>query len=99
MLLADGLKNKLNVCVFREIRGEDNQNRYSDIYSIARLFEAVARRDVDSLATLHQYLHQNMKQLSDSLCECDDQSCNPCVHQLVGVLITAPTCHCRSFLR
>lgn len=85
--------------MFREIRGEDNQKRDSDIYSIARLFEAVARRDLDSLANLHQYLHQNMKKLSDPLCECDDQSCNPCVHQLIGVLITAPMCRCRSVLR
>uniref|UniRef100_A0A674PEI7 Transient receptor potential cation channel, subfamily V, member 1 n=1 Tax=Takifugu rubripes TaxID=31033 RepID=A0A674PEI7_TAKRU len=41
----------------------------SDIYNISRLFEAVARRDVDDLANLHQYLHRNMKNLSDSLCE------------------------------
>lgn len=81
--MADSLKNKLDICVFREIRGKDNQKRDSDIYSIARLFEAVARRDVDSLANLHQYLHQNMKQLSDPLCECDEQSRNPCVHRCV----------------
>ncbi|CAF98502.1 unnamed protein product, partial [Tetraodon nigroviridis] len=39
----------------------------SNIYSITRLFEAVARRDTDSLANLHRYLHQNMKKLSDPL--------------------------------
>lgn len=59
--------------MFRGIRGEDHKKRDGDIYSIARLFDAVARRDVDSLANLHRYLQQNMKKLSDSLCECDDR--------------------------
>uniref|UniRef100_A0A674MI93 Transient receptor potential cation channel, subfamily V, member 1 n=1 Tax=Takifugu rubripes TaxID=31033 RepID=A0A674MI93_TAKRU len=49
------------------IRGLDDKKRESDIYNISRLFEAVARRDVDDLANLHQYLHRNMKNLSDSL--------------------------------
>lgn len=57
--------------VFRGIRGVAHQRTNSDIYGIARLFDAVARRDVDSLANLQQYLQQNMKKLSDSLCECD----------------------------
>lgn len=68
-----GSKTRWIFGVFRGIRGEDHKRRDGDIYCIARLFEAVARRDVDSLANLHQYLHQNMKKLSDSLCECDEQ--------------------------
>lgn len=68
-----GLKTRCIFGVFRGISGEDHKKRDSDIYSIKRLFEAVARRDVDSLAHLHQYLQQNMKKLSDSLCECDER--------------------------
>lgn len=59
--------------VFRGINDEDHKKREGEIYNISRLFEAVARRDVDDLANLHQYLHQNMKKLSDPLCECDEQ--------------------------
>uniref|UniRef100_A0A3B3UZJ2 Transient receptor potential cation channel, subfamily V, member 1 n=1 Tax=Poecilia latipinna TaxID=48699 RepID=A0A3B3UZJ2_9TELE len=39
----------------------------SSIFTIERLFEAVASRDVNKLDGLYQYLHQNMKKLSDSL--------------------------------
>uniref|UniRef100_H3CSY9 Transient receptor potential cation channel, subfamily V, member 1 n=1 Tax=Tetraodon nigroviridis TaxID=99883 RepID=H3CSY9_TETNG len=52
---------------FDKIRGEAHPKPDSNIYSITRLFEAVARRDTDSLANLHRYLHQNMKKLSDPL--------------------------------
>uniref|UniRef100_A0A8C9XZU7 Transient receptor potential cation channel, subfamily V, member 1 n=1 Tax=Sander lucioperca TaxID=283035 RepID=A0A8C9XZU7_SANLU len=46
-----------------------DQKRDSKTFNIDRLFEAVASRDVRKLDGLHQYLHQNMKKLSDSLCE------------------------------
>lgn len=39
------------------------------MFDIDRLFKAVASRDVRQLDSLHQYLQQNMKKLSDSLCE------------------------------
>uniref|UniRef100_A0A3B3YUM8 Ion transport domain-containing protein n=1 Tax=Poecilia mexicana TaxID=48701 RepID=A0A3B3YUM8_9TELE len=39
----------------------------SSTFTIERLFEAVASRDVNKLDGLYQYLHQNMKKLSDSL--------------------------------
>lgn len=38
-------------------------------YNRERLFKAVASRDVRQLDGLYQYLHQNRKKLSDSLCE------------------------------
>uniref|UniRef100_A0A8C6MH71 Transient receptor potential cation channel, subfamily V, member 1 n=1 Tax=Nothobranchius furzeri TaxID=105023 RepID=A0A8C6MH71_NOTFU len=56
--------------ISRQIRGETPQKqRDSSIYTIERLFEAVASRDVRQLDGLYQYLHQNMKRLSDSLCK------------------------------
>lgn len=59
--------------VYRGIRGEEQHSRKRDskTFNIDRLFEAVASRDVEKLSELHQYLHQNMKKLSDSLCECE----------------------------
>ena len=64
----------------RAIRGEtetDNK-RDSRTFNIDRLFEAAASRDTRKLAGLHQYLHQNMKKLSDSLCECDTHNAISC---------------------
>lgn len=57
--------------VHRGIRGEAQHSgkRDSKTFNIDRLFEAVASRDVQKLDGLHLYLHQNMKKLSDSLCE------------------------------
>lgn len=57
--------------VHRGIQGEQGHHskRSSRTFDIDRLFEAVASRDVRQLDTLHQYLQQNMKKLSDSLCE------------------------------
>lgn len=57
--------------VRRGIRGEQGHHskRSSRTFDIDRLFEAVASRDVRQLDGLHQYLQQNMKKLSDSLCE------------------------------
>ncbi|XP_014867811.1 PREDICTED: transient receptor potential cation channel subfamily V member 1-like isoform X2 [Poecilia mexicana] len=50
------------------IRGEASQpKRDSSTFTIERLFEAVASREVNKLDGLYQYLHQNMKKLSDSL--------------------------------
>ncbi|XP_016523732.1 transient receptor potential cation channel subfamily V member 1 isoform X3 [Poecilia formosa] len=50
------------------IRGEASRpKRDSSTFTIERLFEAVASRDVNKLDGLYQYLHQNMKKLSDSL--------------------------------
>ncbi|TKS83594.1 Transient receptor potential cation channel subfamily V member 1 [Collichthys lucidus] len=46
---------------------EDGSKRNSETFDITRLFEAVASGDVAKLSTLHQYLHQNMKKLSNSL--------------------------------
>ncbi|TMS13863.1 Transient receptor potential cation channel subfamily V member 1 [Larimichthys crocea] len=46
---------------------EDGSKRNSETFDITRLFEAVASGDVTKLSTLHQYLHQNMKKLSNSL--------------------------------
>ncbi|KAF7206640.1 transient receptor potential cation channel subfamily V member 1 isoform X2 [Nothobranchius furzeri] len=59
---------RFNLNFSRQIRGETPQKqRDSSIYTIERLFEAVASRDVRQLDGLYQYLHQNMKRLSDSL--------------------------------
>lgn len=96
--LRIGLETWCIFDVFRGINDKDNKKRESEIYNISRLFEAVARRDVDDLANLHHYLHQNMKKLSDPLCECDEQWCNTCAHQLIGVSITPQTCRHRSVL-
>ncbi|XP_043997306.1 transient receptor potential cation channel subfamily V member 1-like [Gambusia affinis] len=52
----------------KEIRGEASQpKRDNSTFTIERLFEAVASRDVNKLDGLYLYLHQNMKKLSDSL--------------------------------
>lgn len=60
-----------NIC--RGIRGKEqnNKKRDSEKFNINRLFEAVASGDVKNLEGLYQYLYQNMKKLSDSLCECE----------------------------
>ncbi|KAF1378857.1 hypothetical protein PFLUV_G00194860 [Perca fluviatilis] len=54
---------------FKGMRCEQQpgQKRDSKTFNIDRLFEAVASRDVRKLDGLHQYLHQSMKKLSDSL--------------------------------
>lgn len=59
--------------VCRGIRGKEqnDKKRDSKTFNIDRLFEAVASRDVKNLDGLYQYLYQNMKKLSDSLCECE----------------------------
>ncbi|XP_037126413.1 transient receptor potential cation channel subfamily V member 1 isoform X1 [Syngnathus acus] len=51
------------------IRGvdQDNTKRDSRTFDIDRLFEAAASGNVTRLEGLHQYLHLNMKKLSDSL--------------------------------
>uniref|UniRef100_A0A8C4NQR7 Transient receptor potential cation channel, subfamily V, member 1 n=1 Tax=Dicentrarchus labrax TaxID=13489 RepID=A0A8C4NQR7_DICLA len=51
--------------------GGNSSKRDSKTFNIDRLFEAVASRDVGKLDGLHQYLHQNMMKLSDTLCECE----------------------------
>lgn len=53
---------------------EDGSKRNSETFDITRLFEAVASGDGTKLSTLHQYLHQNMKKLSNSLCKCDNNN-------------------------
>ncbi|XP_014903104.1 transient receptor potential cation channel subfamily V member 1-like [Poecilia latipinna] len=59
---------RFNLNFDKGIRGEASQpKRDSSIFTIERLFEAVASRDVNKLDGLYQYLHQNMKKLSDSL--------------------------------
>ncbi|XP_040006516.1 transient receptor potential cation channel subfamily V member 1 [Xiphias gladius] len=60
---------RFNLNFDKEIRGEEQNNRKRDskTFNIERLFEAVANRDVRKLDGLYQYLHQNMKKLSDSL--------------------------------
>ncbi|XP_072230393.1 transient receptor potential cation channel subfamily V member 1 [Leuresthes tenuis] len=58
---------RFNLNFDKEIRGEEQQTRRdSTSFTIDRLFEAVASRDVRKLDGLHQYLHRNMKKLSDS---------------------------------
>uniref|UniRef100_A0AAQ5X6C4 Ion transport domain-containing protein n=1 Tax=Amphiprion ocellaris TaxID=80972 RepID=A0AAQ5X6C4_AMPOC len=60
---------RFNLNFDKGIRGEQQPDRRRDskTFNIDRLFEAVASRDVRKLDGLHQYLHQNMKKLSDSL--------------------------------
>ncbi|XP_008305127.1 transient receptor potential cation channel subfamily V member 1 [Stegastes partitus] len=60
---------RFNLNFDKGIRGEQqtDSRRDSKTFNIDRLFEAVASRDVTKLDGLHQYLHQNMKKLSDSL--------------------------------
>uniref|UniRef100_A0A8C9XZF1 Transient receptor potential cation channel, subfamily V, member 1 n=1 Tax=Sander lucioperca TaxID=283035 RepID=A0A8C9XZF1_SANLU len=62
-------QNRFNLNFDKRIRREQqpDQKRDSKTFNIDRLFEAVASRDVRKLDGLHQYLHQNMKKLSDSL--------------------------------
>lgn len=55
--------------VNRGIRGEQRNKKDSSTFTIDRLFEAAASGDVGKLENLHQYLRQNTKKLSDSLCE------------------------------
>lgn len=49
---------------------QHDNRRDSKTYNRDRLFEAVASRDISKLDGLQEYLRQNMKKLSDSLCEC-----------------------------
>ncbi|XP_043997304.1 transient receptor potential cation channel subfamily V member 1 isoform X2 [Gambusia affinis] len=59
---------RFNLNFDKEIRGEASQpKRDNSTFTIERLFEAVASRDVNKLDGLYLYLHQNMKKLSDSL--------------------------------
>ncbi|XP_059207223.1 transient receptor potential cation channel subfamily V member 1-like [Centropristis striata] len=58
---------RFNLNFDKEMRGEQSEKRHSKTFNIEMLFEAVASRDVRRLDGLHQYLHQNMKKLSDSL--------------------------------
>ncbi|XP_022062794.2 transient receptor potential cation channel subfamily V member 1 [Acanthochromis polyacanthus] len=61
-------KIRFNLNFDKGIRGEQQSDRRdSKTFNIDRLFEAVASRDVRKLDGLQQYLHQNMKKLSDSL--------------------------------
>ncbi|KAM4545618.1 transient receptor potential cation channel subfamily V member 1 [Odontesthes bonariensis] len=58
---------RFNLNFDKGIRGEEQQMRRDrTMFTIDRLFEAVASRDVRKLDGLHQYLHSNMKKLSDS---------------------------------
>ncbi|XP_041864248.1 transient receptor potential cation channel subfamily V member 1 [Melanotaenia boesemani] len=59
---------RFNLNFDKRIRGEEQDTRKdSTKFTIERLFEAVASRDVRKLDGLHEYLHRNMKKLSDSL--------------------------------
>ncbi|XP_032433038.1 transient receptor potential cation channel subfamily V member 1-like [Xiphophorus hellerii] len=59
---------RFNLNFDKEIEGEASQpKRDSSTFTIERLFEAVASRDINKLDGLYQYLNQNMKKLSDSL--------------------------------
>ncbi|XP_054610150.1 transient receptor potential cation channel subfamily V member 1 [Dunckerocampus dactyliophorus] len=60
---------RFNLNFDKGIRGEEQNNakRDSQSFNIDRLFDAVASGDVSSLDGLHQYLHQNMKKLTDTL--------------------------------
>ncbi|XP_027887348.1 transient receptor potential cation channel subfamily V member 1 [Xiphophorus couchianus] len=59
---------RFNLNFDKEIQGEASRpKRDSSTFTIERLFEAVASRDVNKLDGLYQYLNQNMKKLSDSL--------------------------------
>ncbi|CAN9501617.1 unnamed protein product [Ophioblennius macclurei] len=61
-------KIRFNLNFDKKIRGEvQDGKRDSKTFNMERLFEAVASGDVKKLDGLHQYLHQNMKRLSDSL--------------------------------
>lgn len=58
---------RFNLNFDKGTRGEHQHKRDSKTFTIDRLFEAVASGDVSKLDSLHQYLRQNMKKLSDSL--------------------------------
>ncbi|XP_068509252.1 transient receptor potential cation channel subfamily V member 1 isoform X2 [Syngnathus scovelli] len=60
---------RINLGFDKGIRGvdQDNTKRDSRTFDIDRLFEAAASGDVTRLEGLYQYLHQNLKKLSDSL--------------------------------
>ncbi|KAI3373465.1 hypothetical protein L3Q82_022071, partial [Scortum barcoo] len=60
---------RFNLNFNKGIQGKQQQvsKRDSKTFDRERLFEAVASRDVRKLDGLHQYLHLNMKKLSDSL--------------------------------
>ncbi|XP_029028897.1 transient receptor potential cation channel subfamily V member 1 isoform X2 [Betta splendens] len=60
---------RFNLNFDKGIRGKAQTDAKADSrrFDIDRLFEAVASGDVRRLDGLHQYLHQNMKKLSDSL--------------------------------
>ncbi|XP_034746651.1 transient receptor potential cation channel subfamily V member 1 [Etheostoma cragini] len=60
---------RFNLNFDKGIRGEQqpSQERDSKTFNIDRLFKAVASGEVRKLDGLHQYLHQNMKKLSDPL--------------------------------
>ncbi|KAK2879767.1 transient receptor potential cation channel subfamily V member 1 [Channa argus] len=60
---------RFNLNFDKGIRGKEqtSKKRDSKTFNIDRLFEAVASRDVKNLDGLYQYLHQNMKRLSDTL--------------------------------
>ncbi|KAM6907559.1 transient receptor potential cation channel subfamily V member 1 [Xenentodon cancila] len=61
-------QNRFNLNFDKEIRGlEQHASTDSTKFTIERLFEAVASRDPTQLDGLYQYLHQNMKKLSDTL--------------------------------
>ncbi|KAM9384394.1 transient receptor potential cation channel subfamily V member 1 isoform 2-T3 [Pholidichthys leucotaenia] len=62
-------KLRFNLNFDKGIRGVDEPDtrRDSKTFNIDRLFEAAASGDITKLDGLHQYLHQNMKRLSDSL--------------------------------
>ncbi|XP_037543582.1 transient receptor potential cation channel subfamily V member 1 [Nematolebias whitei] len=61
-------KLRFNLGFDKGIQGEQPQQHRDDlIFNIDRLFEAVASRDVQKLDGLYDYLHRNMKKLSDSL--------------------------------
>ncbi|XP_029375229.1 transient receptor potential cation channel subfamily V member 1 isoform X2 [Echeneis naucrates] len=60
---------RFNLNFDKGIRGEvqNNSKRDSKTFTIDRLFEAAASGDVRQLDGLYEYLHRNMKKLSDSL--------------------------------
>ncbi|XP_048044280.1 transient receptor potential cation channel subfamily V member 1-like [Megalobrama amblycephala] len=50
----------------RKVKEEPDQQDSSERFTIKRLFEAVSSGEVSKLQGLHQYLHKNMKRLTDS---------------------------------
>lgn len=55
--------------VNRLCRGEDPSTQSGEVFTIVRLFEAVASGEVGQLSELYEYLRLNMKYLSDTFCE------------------------------